>query len=45
VLRHNSNTAVALPARGDPLCRATFGPLRLDIPAARAFYGDHLQLP
>jgi hypothetical protein len=45
VLRHNSNTVVGLPAGGDPLCRAAFAPVRLDIPAARAFYDDYLQLP
>ncbi len=45
VLRHDSNTAVAITAGGDALCRAQNHPLRLDIPAARAFYGDYLQLP
>ena len=46
VLRHDSNTAVALVSGGgDRICRAMNHPLRLDIPAARAFYGDYLQLP
>ena len=46
VLRHDSNTAVALVSGGgDRICRAQNHPLRLDIPAARAFYGDYLQLP
>ncbi|MBD0282322.1 MAG: trypsin-like serine protease [Thermoleophilaceae bacterium] len=45
VLRHNSNTAVAFHSGGDPLCRALDAPLRLDIPAARAFYGQYLGLP
>jgi Trypsin len=45
VLRHSSNTAVAFQSGGDPVCRAQSHPLRLDIPDARAFYGDYLQLP
>ena len=46
VLRHDSNTAVAfVSGGGDRICRAQNHPLRLDIPAARAFYGDYLQLP
>lgn len=46
VLRHGSNTAVALVSGGgDRNCRATNHPLRLDTPAARAFYGHYLQLP
>jgi hypothetical protein len=45
VLRHDSNTAVAFQSGGDPLCRAQAHPLRLDIPAARAFYSDYLQVP
>ena len=45
VLRHDSNTAVALTAGGDAICRAQNHPLRLDIPAARAFYDDYLELP
>ena len=45
VLRHDSNTAVAFQVGGDPLCRAQAHPLRLDIPDARAFYGEYLQLP
>jgi hypothetical protein len=44
-LRHGSNTAVAITTGGDPLCRAHDSHLRLDIPAARAFYGPYLQLP
>ena len=27
------------------ICRAMNHPLRLDIPPARAFYGDYLELP
>lgn len=42
---HDSNTAVALVSGGDAICRAMNHPLRLDIPAARAFYDDYLQLP
>jgi len=46
VLRHDSNTAVAfVSGGGDAICRAQNHPLRLDIPAARAFYGDYLELP
>ena len=46
VLRHDSNTAVAfVSGGGDRICRAMNHPLRLDIPAARAFYDDYLQLP
>ena len=46
VLRHDTNTAVALVSGGgDRVCRAQNHPLRLDIPAARAFYGEYLQLP
>jgi Trypsin len=46
VLRHDSNTAVAfVSGGGDRICRAMNHPLRLDIPAARAFYGDYLELP
>jgi hypothetical protein len=46
VLRHDSNTAVAfVSGGGDRICRAQNHPLRLDIPAARAFYGNYLQLP
>jgi hypothetical protein len=45
VLPHGSNIAVALQSGGDPLCRTQAHPLRLDIPAARAFYGDYLQVP
>ena len=46
VLRHGSNTVVALVSGGgDRVCRAMNHPLRLDTQAARAFYGDYLQLP
>ena len=46
VLRHGSNTVVALVSGGgDRICRAMNHPLRLDIPATRAFYGDYVQLP
>ena len=46
VLRHGTNTAVALVSGGgDRVCRAMNHPLRLDTTAARAFYGNHLQLP
>ena len=45
VLRQGSNTAVAITAGGDAICRAQAHPLRLDVPAARAFFGDYLQLP
>ena len=46
VLRHGSNTAVALVSGGgDRVCRAMNHPLRLDTPAARAFYSDYLELP
>ena len=45
VLPHDSNLAVAFQSGGDPLCRTQSHPLRLDIPAARAFYDNYLQLP
>jgi trypsin len=45
VLLHDSNTVVGMTSGGDPLCRAKVTPARLDIPAARAFYGAHVQLP
>jgi hypothetical protein len=46
VFWHDSNTAVAfVSGGGDRICRAMNHPLRLDTPAARAFYGDYLQLP
>ena len=45
VLRHATNTAVAITSGGDALCVALNTPVRLDIPAAREFYGDYLQLP
>ena len=45
VLRHGSNTAVAFHSGGDPRCRAQAHPLRLDIPAARDFYSQYVQLP
>lgn len=45
VLRHGSNTAVAFQSGGDPLCRTQAHPLRLDIPAARDFYREYIELP
>ncbi len=45
VLLHSSNTVVGMTAGGDRLCRATVTPQRLDIPTARSFYRDHVQLP
>ena len=45
VLRHGSNTAVAFQSGGDPLCRTQAHPLRLDIPAAREFYREYIELP
>jgi hypothetical protein len=36
MLRHGSNTAVAIQAGGDRLCRTLSTPLRLDSPVARA---------
>ena len=46
VLEHDTNRAVAITSGGgDARCRAQDHPLRLDIPAARAFYDDYLQLP
>lgn len=45
VLRHETNTAVAMGSGGDALCVALNTPVRLDIPAARAFYGEYLELP
>jgi hypothetical protein len=45
VLLHDSRTAVGMTAGGDPLCRAKVTPVRLDIPSARAFFRDHVQLP
>ena len=46
VLEHGTNRAVAITSGGgDPRCRSQHHPLRLDIPAARSFYGDYLQLP
>ena len=44
-LIHQTDTAVALATGGDAVCRAQNYSQRLDIPAARAFYGDYLQLP
>ena len=45
VLEHGTQRAVALiSGRGDPRCRARFNPPRLDIPLARAFYGQYLEL-
>ena len=45
VLLHDSRTVVGMTAGGDPLCRAKVTPQRLDIPSARAFFRDHVQLP
>jgi hypothetical protein len=46
VLEHGTQNAVALiGGKGDPNCRAKFDPPRLDIPQARAFYGQYLDLP
>jgi hypothetical protein len=46
VLEHGTQRAVALiSGRGDPGCRAKFDPPRVDIPQARAFYGEYLELP
>lgn len=42
---HGTNTAVALQYGGDAICRAENDASRLDIPAARAFYGRYLPLP
>jgi Trypsin len=42
---HGTNTAVALQFGGDAICRAENYASRLDIPAARAFYGQYLALP
>jgi hypothetical protein len=42
---HGTNTAVALQFGGDAICRALNYASRLDIPAARAFYGQYLALP
>jgi hypothetical protein len=36
---------VEFPRARDAICRAQNHPLRLDIPAARAFYGNYLELP
>ena len=45
VLEHGTNMAVAITSGGDARCRAQAHPLRLDIAAARAFYGQYLELP
>jgi hypothetical protein len=46
VLEHGTQRAVALiDGRGDPRCRAKFDPVRVDVPSARAFYGQYLELP
>lgn len=45
VLRHRTNTAVAITSGGDALCVALSTPVRLDIPVARDFYGNYLRLP
>ena len=42
---HGTNTAVALTFGGDRICRSENINSRLDIPAARAFYGQYLTLP
>jgi hypothetical protein len=42
---HGTNTAVALQFGGDAICRALNYASRLDIPAARSFYGQYLALP
>ena len=42
---HGTNTAVATTFGGDPICRANNYNSRLDIPEARAFYGQYLPLP
>jgi hypothetical protein len=45
VLPHGTDTVVGMTNGGDPLCRAKVTPNRLDIPGARAFFGDHVNLP
>ena len=45
VLPHGSDVVVGMTAGGDPLCRAKATPTRLDIPVARAFFHDYVQLP
>ena len=45
VLRHQTDTAVAITSGGDALCVALNTPARLDIPDARGFYGAFVQLP
>jgi Trypsin len=42
---HGTNTAVALSFGGDPICRSENINSRLDIAAARSFYGQYLALP
>lgn len=42
---HGTNTAVALQFGGDAICRSEDFNSRLDIAAARAFYGQFLTLP
>lgn len=42
---HGTNTAVAIQFGGDAICRSLNYASRLDIPAARAFYGQYLALP
>ena len=44
-LLHGTNTAVALSLGGDAICRSESINSRLDIPAARSFYGQYLALP
>ena len=47
VLGHDTytNTAFAITSGGDALCVALNTPVRLDIPAARDFYGQYVELP
>jgi len=42
---HGTNTVVAITFGGDPICRANNYNSRLDVPAAKAFYGQYLALP
>jgi hypothetical protein len=42
---HGTNTAVALSLGGDAICRSESFNSRLDIAAARSFYGRYLALP
>ena len=45
VLPHGTDTVVGMTNGGDPLCRAKVTPDRIDIPVARAFFDDYVQLP